>query len=311
MATNNQMTPEELEERKRQALEALAQKTGATNQGLDWKHKRINGKPIRKRIYEIVEASRANDKTSKYYDIFMSIVIFMSVLPLCFKYNHPILVWQDRVCMVIFMVDYALRWWTADYKLRKKHPKHPFLQYPFTAWAIIDLLSIVPTMVNIFGVVTLYSNLLKTLRVLRVFKVMRYSKTLNVISQIFQRSKRPLVAVFTLTIGYIIISAMFIFTVEPHSFDNFFEAIYWATVSLTTIGYGDIYPTTMLGKGVTIVSSIVGVAVFALPSGIITAQYLQVIEKDRLKELEQEFEKREHARKNQKNQNMRNKTQRH
>ena len=78
-----------------------------------------------------------------------------------------------------------------------------------------------------------------------------------------------------LAAGYVLISALVIFNVEPDSFENFFEAVYWATVSLTTMGYGDIYPVTTLGRIVTMVSSIFGIAIIALPAGIITAGFME------------------------------------
>ena len=80
-----------------------------------------------------------------------------------------------------------------------------------------------------------------------------------------------------LAISYIVISALVIFHIEP-GFADFFEALYWATVSLTTVGYGDLVPTTMLGRIVTMVSSLMGIAVIALPSGIVTAGYMKALE---------------------------------
>ena len=77
--------------------------------------------------------------------------------------------------------------------------------------------------------------------------------------------------------AYILISALVIFNVEPQTFDNFFEAIYWATVSLTTVGYGDIYPTSDIGRIITMISSVFGIAIVALPAGIITAGYMDEI----------------------------------
>ena len=81
-------------------------------------------------------------------------------------------------------------------------------------------------------------------------------------------------AVCTLALGYIIVSALIVFNVEGDSFETFFEAIYWATVSLTTVGYGDIYPVTTAGRIITMISSIFGIAIVALPAGIITAGYM-------------------------------------
>ena len=83
-----------------------------------------------------------------------------------------------------------------------------------------------------------------------------------------------------MAVAYILISALVIYNVEPESFDTFFDAIYWATISLTTVGYGDIYPVTTIGRIVTMVSSAFGIAIIALPSGVITAGYLEEINKD-------------------------------
>lgn len=84
-------------------------------------------------------------------------------------------------------------------------------------------------------------------------------------------------ALCTLTICYILISALIIFIVEAYSFDTLFDAIYWATVSLTTVGYGDIYPITTAGRVITMISSVFGIAVVALPAGVITAGYLEAL----------------------------------
>ena len=82
-----------------------------------------------------------------------------------------------------------------------------------------------------------------------------------------------------MAVAYILISALVIYNVEPESFETFFDAIYWATISLTTVGYGDIYPITTIGRIVTMISSAFGIAIIALPSGVITAGYLDEINK--------------------------------
>ena len=84
-----------------------------------------------------------------------------------------------------------------------------------------------------------------------------------------------------MAVAYVLISALVIYNVEPESFANFFDAIYWATVSLTTVGYGDIYPVTTVGRLVTMISSIFGIAIIALPSGVITAGYLTEATKEK------------------------------
>lgn len=108
--------------------------------------------------------------------------------------------------------------------------------------------------------------------------VVRYSKNIYIILDVLKKAKRSLTAVCILAGGYILIAALVIFNLEPDTFKNFFEAIYWATVSLTTVGYGDIYPTSPAGRVFTMISSLLGIAIVALPAGIITAGYMKEID---------------------------------
>ena len=150
--------------------------------------------------------------------------------------------------------------------------------------AIIDLLSILPSinMINKGFKVLKTIRLIRTFRVLRIFKSFRYSKNIQIILQVGKNSKKALIAVLYLAIGYIFVCTLIIFNVEPDSFNTFFDAIYWATISLTTVGYGDIYPISTLGRIITMVSSFMGIAIVALPASIITAGYMKEIESDKI-----------------------------
>ncbi len=236
---------------------------------------------MRKKIFDLIEPSQRNNLLSSIYDYFMIVVISLSILPLCFKQSNKALAVIDSICLIIFIIDYFLRWVTADYKYNKKS-LISFLRYPFGIFALVDIISILPS-------ISILNNGFKLLRILRMarafrvfraFKMFRYSKSVRIIISVFKKSKESLIAVGTLAIAYIIISALVIFNVEPESFNNFFDAVYWATVSLTTVGYGDIYPVTTIGRIVTMVSSIFGIAIVALPAGIITAGYMGEIEKE-------------------------------
>ena len=114
----------------------------------------------------------------------------------------------------------------------------------------------------------------------RVVKFVRYSKNIEIILTVLRRQKSALLTVGALAGGYILISALVVFNVEPDTFNSFFDAIYWATISLTTVGYGDIYPVSTAGRIFTMLSSMVGIAVVALPAGIITAGYMDAVNKD-------------------------------
>lgn len=230
---------------------------------------------MRKRIYEIIEPSKDDDTFSSIYDFSMIGFIVLSLLPLTMK--NPASGWQivDKICCLAFIIDYTLRWITADYKFGQHNAKS-FVKYPFSVMAIIDLVSILPSITAMKGVfkVLRVTRLIRAFRVFRIFKTARYSKNMQILADVFRKSKDSLSAVATLALAYILIAALIIFNVEPSSFNNFFDAIYWATVSLTTVGYGDIYPITTLGRIVTMVSSIVGIAVVALPASILTAGYM-------------------------------------
>ena len=210
----------------------------------------------------------------------MILTIVVSLFPLAFKEESRPLYLMDKVTMIIFIVDYLLRWITADFKFDQP-PLIAFLRYPFSTMALIDLMSILPSLSVIsrgFKVLRIV-RMIRALRVVRAFKWLRYSNNFIIISDVIRSSKKSLGAVVTLAALYIMISALIIFNVEPDSFDSFFDAVYWATVSLTTVGYGDIYPVSVMGRIVAMVSSLLGVAVVALPAGIITAGYMTEIQK--------------------------------
>ena len=208
---------------------------------------------MRERIYEIIGevTDEDSDKLSHYYDMVMVVVIIASLIPMMFKktnFGFEVMTW---IATAIFIADYILRWITADLKLRKG--PRSFLLYPFTPMAVVDLLSILPTFY-------LLAAGFRTLRVLRLIRALRVVRMLK------------------FAVGYVLLCALVMFNVEPDTFDNFFEALYWATVSLTTMGYGDIAPTSDVGRVVTMMSSFIGIAVVALPAGIITAGYTHEIQ---------------------------------
>ena len=238
---------------------------------------------MREKIYEIIKSPTDGNSETTPYDYFMMIVIILSLLPLTYKPEaEPYWVmYVEHIAVIIFIVDYILRWFVADYEY--PHLKFPFLQYVYQPMAVIDLISILPgilvsiTYHNPEFMTLMLLRLARLARVLRSFKILEYSHSFRVLRAVIRNSVRPLKAVLAFAVSYIIISALVIFHIEP-GFRDFFEALYWATVSLTTIGYGDLVPTTMLGRIVTMVSSIMGVAVIALPSGIVTAGYMKALE---------------------------------
>ena len=232
---------------------------------------------MRKKLFLIIEPVDGVNRLSAIYDFIMMSTIIISVIPLAFKETNIIFQWIDYITVSIFILDYILRLITADYKIKKSVAS--FFVYPFTPMAIVDLIAILPSLTVLGSGLRLFKllRLFRTLQVFRTFKFLRYSKSFDIIISTFKKQKKVLSAVATLAIAYIFISALVIYNVEPESFNTFFDAVYWATISLTTVGYGDIYPVTTIGRVVTMISSIFGIAIIALPSGVITAGYMAEI----------------------------------
>ena len=223
---------------------------------------------MRERLYSLLNG---DGRATMWYGRIMTVLIIASLLPLCFMVSRPVLEAIEYVCVLVFIVDYLARWATADLKLRKGALS--FLIYPFTPMAIIDLASILPVF-NALNDALRTLRVLRLFRTLRAFKLIRYSKSTSAIAAVFEKQREALLAVLCLAIGYILVSALVIFNVEPDTFNTFFDAVYWAVVSLTTVGYGDLYPSSDVGRTIAMISSLMGVAVVALPSGIITAGML-------------------------------------
>jgi voltage-gated potassium channel len=230
------------------------------------------------KIYEMIEPSD-NDcsKLSSIYDIVMLICIIASMIPLAVKSDETVFNIIDKVTVAVFIIDYILRLITAKQKLNKG-AKSYFL-YPIQPMAIIDLLSILPSLIPInagFKVLRLF-RIVRTFKVFRSFKLFRYSKNIDRLVDVLKKQSKSLMAVFSMAIFYVLFTALIMFNIEPDTFNNFFDAIYWSAISLTSVGYGDITPTSEIGRLFTMLSAFVGVAIIALPSGIITAGYLEVL----------------------------------
>lgn len=248
---------------------------------------------MRKRVYQIIEQGRRGDKVSVAYDILMFIAIITSIVPLMFVEDHAVFRYIEMVTVTFFIIDYVLRWMTADLRLGKGALS--FLIYPFTFWGIIDLLSILPGLSVLSKGFKIF-RVTRLLKVIRLFKFLRYSDKILVLGKVIRKEKTVLMTVLGIAIFYVFLTALIMFNVEPRvnpetgatTFRDFFDALYWATVTLTTVGYGDLTPVTDIGRLVSMLSSLFGVAVIALPSGVITASYLEEL-RDTRKEREQEL----------------------
>ena len=233
----------------------------------------------REHIRELIEP-RNDSSSSRIYDWIMLVAIVIGILPLMFREQLMLFWYFDLISGLCFVLDYLLRWITADLS-SKRNRVTAFILYPFTPMAIIDLLSILPTF-NLLSPTFKVVRVSRLLKILRVIKVVRYYEPLEIIISVIRRQSKILWTVLSLAVFYIFITALIMFNAEEdinpntgqYLFDNFFDAFYWAACTLTTVGYGDLYPISDVGRVISIISSMVGIAIIALPSGIVTAGYL-------------------------------------
>lgn len=236
------------------------------------------------RIYNLV--NRKDLLSSRIYDYFMLLMIITSVVPLMFVDDYPIFRIIEIVTVSVFIIDYVLRWSTSAMLLKKGWLS--YIIYPFMPMAIIDLLSILPGL-NLIDTSFKLLRLTRLLKIVRLLKVFRYSGKITMFFTVLVKERQVLLSVLMLALFYIFITALVMFNAEPHinpntgaaTFRSFFDALYWATVTLTTVGYGDLCPVTNIGRVVSMLSSLFGVAIIALPSGVITASYLEELRKNR------------------------------
>ena len=229
---------------------------------------------MRIRIFQIVQRAQPGDRVSRAYDIFLVIISFVSIIPMFFHIDQlsagskAFINVLELVAVYILAFDYLLRWITHDLREGKPLNWKSFVRYPFTLTAIIDLLAILPSL-NVLPASFMF------LRVLRVFRIFRYSRHLSIIANVFFQERKTLSLILIIAVVYIFVTSLIVFSLEGETFDSFIEALYWGTVTLTTIGFGDIYPLTEAGRIITSISSLFGVFILALPAGIMTGSFLQ------------------------------------
>lgn len=244
----------------------------------------------RKWISDLVEPGKPG-VLSQIYDFLMLMAIAIGTVPLLFRDYRPIFLYLDIISAVFYMTDYLLRWMTCD--LRSEKPKwKAFLIYPFTPLAILDLLSILPS----FEIVSSTYKLAKSARLLKIFrftKIIHYIGPLEIFVNVIKKQWKLLLAVALVAIFDILVTAILMFQSEQeidpvtgeYIFKTFYDAVYWAAITLTTVGYGDLCPVSELGKTLSIISSLLGIGIIAMPSSIITAGYMEEMNR-RMKEME-------------------------
>ncbi len=193
--------------------------------------------------------------------------------------------------VIIFTIEYVLRFWTADYHFENGNGLSKKLKFSLSTYGIIDLVSILPFYLPLFFPFDLrILRILRLFRLLRIFKLGRLSKSLQTITSVLKDSKSELSLTLFVAFILLILSSTLMFYVEseaqPEKFENIGQALWWSVETLTTVGYGDIYPITPTGKILSSAIAIIGIGVLALPTGIISSAFINRIAKEKTNDKE-------------------------
>jgi len=250
---------------------------------------------IKKRTWEVLNTARRGDYPAIFFQWFMLALILFNVIAVVLATVQSInqqcnqfFNWFETFSVIIFSLEYLLRLWSCT-SVPGRNPiwgRIKFLFYPMT---VIDLLSVLPFYLPLFGMDLRFLRILRMFRIFRLAKIGRYYQSLNLIRNVFSDKKDEIVLSATIMGVLLILSASFLYYLEneaqPKAFSSIPAAMWWAVTALTTVGYGDIYPITPLGKFVASLIAISGIGMFALPTGIISSGFVEEIHKH----------KREHA----------------
>lgn len=241
---------------------------------------------FKRRIFEIIQVGRDQDLLSIICDFFIAGTIVVNLFVTLFETFDmsapymPILEKVDWITMAIFGVEYGLRVWTAEYLYPNKSPLRAKITFMMSFYGIIDMLTFLPYFLPVFfpmGIVAF--RMLRVARIFRLFRINTYYDAFNVITDVLVEKKDQIFSSVCIIMILMVASSLCMYSLEhdvqPDKFQNAFSGIWWAVSTLLTVGYGDIYPVTSGGQMVAIVIAFLGVGTVAIPTGIISAGFVE------------------------------------
>ena len=247
---------------------------------------------IKQRAFEIIQNANENDPDSKRFDLFIVGLISLNLIVAVVEtFDIPLYLQQiikniENISVIIFSIEYILRVWTSDYLYQELTPLQSRIKFIFSFMACIDLLAILPFYLPL--IIPIDLRVLRALRIIRMFrffKIGRYTDAFITIGKVFKSKSGQLFSSVFVVMLLMIISAVLMYNVEstaqPDKFENAFSGIWWSISTLTTVGYGDIYPVTVMGKLLSIVIAILGIGLIAVPTGIITSGFIEVLNEEK------------------------------
>ncbi len=244
-----------------------------------------------KRVYTIIEPAYKEDIKSKVCDIFILILIVLNVASVILesyssiylKYG-TILNKFELVSIIIFTIEYILRIITARFKYRQCSTVQSSIKHITSPMAVVDLLAILPFFLPMFVIMDLrFLRILRLTRLLRILKVNRYTNSMKLLVVVLKKKKEELFLTVFVTILMLLTASATMYYVEndaqPDMFPNIIASFWWAVATLTTVGYGDVYPITAVGKLLSGIIALLGIGLVALPTGIISSGFMEEFSK--------------------------------
>jgi voltage-gated potassium channel len=247
-------------------------------------------KSLRKRAWEILEVAQPGDRASQAFDIALLTLIVLNVLSVVVETVEPIdrrwgflLHRFDLFSVGIFLIEYLARIWAAPADPRYAGPIRGRLRFIVTPMALVDLVAILPAFLPFVGVDLRFVRSLRLLRIIRVAKLARYITALRLFGDVARLKREELILTSCVLALMLLITASFMYFAEneaqPEVFSSIPAAMWWSVATLTTVGYGDVYPITALGRLLASFSAILGIGLFALPTAILGSGFIEEVEK--------------------------------
>lgn len=246
---------------------------------------------LKRRSYEILEKGHSEDVWSRRVDLFIIVLILVNILAVILetvaslKTNYGLLFdYIEFFSIGIFTIEYIVRIWSITEKREYSDPVKGRLKYLFSFYSIVDLIAVVPAYVPLLA--TVDSRVVRGIRILRLFRILklsRYNKAFNHIREVVSSAKEELVISLFAVLTLLVIASSLMYFIEneaqPEAFSSIPATMWWGVATLTTVGYGDVYPITGLGKLMGGIMAILGVGIFALPAGILANGFGKTIDK--------------------------------
>ncbi|WKV11463.1 ion transporter [Marivirga harenae] len=244
---------------------------------------------LKNRLYNLLNENDKNTKASKSFNTFIITLILLNTFAIILesfaeiRNNYGVYFsYFEIFSVIIFSLEYIGRLYTSSIKYHSDNIFKSVIRYIISPLAIIDLLAILPAYLPFLIVIDLrFLRMIRVLRIARLFKINRYSKSLNLISEVLKEKKIDLGITIFVTFIVLIIASALMYSIEsrvqPDKFQNIVSTFWWAIATLTTVGYGDVYPITGLGKFISGIIALLGIGLVALPTGIISSAFIEKI----------------------------------